>query len=199
MHVENLTVLLSWHFLATEFFTDTYLCAKYCQTIIWSRNNFVERRIAVIRHRTYRTLLERELMRFPRRCIRRLRVAVVTEAAAIHDATERRQMHVQQQFHRRFLDRNCRHRRLINITSIVAFLHSPKALPASNRKASIIIHSSLNRPPTRQLRLPVGRKYTVHTDYAFLQCKLVLRCINVCSGDIISLEKRHSQITSLQA
>lgn len=32
---------------------------------------------------------------------------------------------VQQQFRRRFLGRNCRHRRPINITSIVAFLHSP--------------------------------------------------------------------------
>lgn len=42
--------------------------------------------------------------------------------------------------------------------------------PASDRKAPIIIHSSLNRPPTRQLRLPVGR----------IPCILTTRFHNAC-------------------
>lgn len=65
----------------------------------------------------------------------------------------------QQQFRCRFLGRNCHHRRPINITSIPPFA---EALSASDRKAPIIIHSSLNRPPTRQLRLPVSQVYTYH-------------------------------------
>lgn len=100
---------------------------------------------------------------------------------------------VQQQFRRRFLGRNCRHRRLINITSVPPFA---EALLASDRKAPIIIHSSLNRPPTRQLRLPVGRVYIPCILTTFPRCTRVLRSVNICSGITVSLEKQHSQITN---
>lgn len=108
-------------------------------------------------------------------------------------AVQRRQMHPAT-VSSPIPDRNCRHRRPINITSVPPFA---EALSASDRKAPIIIHSSLNRPPTRQLRLPVGQVYNMYLTTRFHDAR-VLRCVNVCSRIIVNLEKQHSQITRLK-
>lgn len=58
----------------------------------------------------------------------------------------------------RFLDRNCRHHRPINVRSIISSTRSSPL--SSDRKASVIIHSSLNRLRTRQLRLRIDHVHT---------------------------------------
>lgn len=108
-------------------------------------------------------------MRFSRRCIGCALVAIVTETA-IHEATKRRQMRsatVSLSIPRPKLPSSSVHK--YNEHSGV----SPFAegSPASDRKAPIIIHSSLNRPPTRQLRLPVSRS---------IPCILTTRFHNAC-------------------
>lgn len=76
--------------------------------------------------------------------------------------------------------RNCRHRRPINITSLVARSTIRRGSSASDRKAPIIIHSSLNRPPTRQLRLPVRQVHRARAR-ARTDCAFMHTCVNVCS------------------